>query len=543
MLMEHATRSLNLRAPQGDGETVIDPPINSLPGVLATNRERLARVDYDVQGRSLADISASARRSLVHKAIEYTGQYRDIPARVADLAAHDATLAKAPFVLSGHQPQLYHPGVWYKNFVLGSLAESVQAMPIHLLIDSDLCRGASIRVPTGTAANPRVEVVAYDEPAMELPYEERSIRDLDTFRGFAKHATATIRSLVPDPLLSKLWPLTLDRNPRETNLGLRIAQGRHAMEEAWGNDTLELPQSAVCQLPEFAWFLSHILAHLPCFWSVYNDALAVYRVKNHLRNRAHPVPDLAENDGWLEAPFWIWTVDDPQRRPLFAKQIGDELAITDRGNCTYRLPLTAERNAAAATEALMVLASRGIKIRTRALTTTLFARLVLSDLFLHGIGGAKYDQVADHITKTFFGFDPPEFAAVSATLRLPIVGANVEIAQGPSCAEQLRQLRYHPERFIESERPSTENERTIQEIVASKRQWINTSKTPENAHERHVAIEGANESLQRYLADCRQAIRNRCEQIQQSRRAAAVLRSREYAFCLFPKHHFELLLK
>ena len=44
---------------------------------------------------------------------------------------------------------------------------------------------------------------------------------------------------------------------------------------------------------------------------------------------------------------------------------------------------------------LAELSSRGIKLRTRALTTTLFARLVLSDMFLHGIGGAKYDQVTD----------------------------------------------------------------------------------------------------------------------------------------------------
>ena len=87
-----------------------------------------------------------------------------------------------------------------------------------------------------------------------------------------------------------------------------------------GNETLELPQSAVCQLPEFAWFVAHLLAHLPRFWAAHNDALAAYRHAHRLRNRAHPVPDLAESDGWLEAPFWIWTADDPRRRPLFARQ-------------------------------------------------------------------------------------------------------------------------------------------------------------------------------------------------------------------------------
>ena len=90
-----------------------------------------------------------------------------------------------------------------------------------------------------------------------------------------------------------------------------------------------------------------------------------------------------------KAPFWIWSTEDPQRRPLFARQAGNEVVISDRHAHTIPLPLTEDGDAAAAAEQLAALSSRGIKLRTRALTTTLFARLVLSDLFLHGIGGAK----------------------------------------------------------------------------------------------------------------------------------------------------------
>ncbi|MCI0334868.1 MAG: hypothetical protein L0228_16765, partial [Planctomycetes bacterium] len=443
MLMEQASGSRSLRAPQADGQKLIEPPLDALPQVVADSRERLAHVDYDVQGRSLAELSSSARRTLVEKAAAYTSQYRDVSARFRPIQS----LTRAPFILAGHQPQLFHPGVWYKNFVLGSLARQLDAVPVHLLIDSDLCRSASIRVPTGSVEEPHVEVVPYDEPSAEVPYEERAIRDFGTLRSFADRAAALIRPFVPDPLITSLWPLVLDRNPQQSNLGLRLAQGRHALEESWHNDTLELPQSVVCQLPEFAWFVAHVLAHLPRFWSAYNDALAAYRHAHHLRNRAHPVPDLAETDGWLESPFWIWSADVPRRRPLFAQQAGDELVITDRDSRTFRLALSGDRDAAAAADQLLHLASRGVKIRTRALTTTLFARVVLSDLFLHGIGGAKYDQVTDQITRAFFGFEPPEFAAVSATLRLPIAGNRVDAAHDRSCAEQLRELRFHQREY------------------------------------------------------------------------------------------------
>src|SRR4029079_10405288 len=137
------------------------------------NRERLSYVQYDVQGRSLADLSASARRLLLSRALGYTTRYRDVPGRWRSIAS----LGDTPFLLSGHQPELFHPGVWYKNFVLGSLARKLDGVGIHLLIDSDTCRSASIRVPTGSVSAPRVEAVPYDEPMAEVPHEERRIRD------------------------------------------------------------------------------------------------------------------------------------------------------------------------------------------------------------------------------------------------------------------------------------------------------------------------------------------------------------------------------
>jgi hypothetical protein len=475
---------------------------------------------------------------LVDRATEYTRQYRDV---ATTRGAHK--LADTPFILSGHQPQLFHPGVWYKNFVLGGLARRLDGVGIHLLIDSDLCRSASIRVPTGTVDQPRVEAVPYDQPAPEVPYEERMIRDAQALASFAQRTAALSQSLVSDPLVSSMWPLVMERNPAQANLGLRLAQGRHAYEQNWRNDTLELPQSAVCAMPEFAWFLAHVLAHLPRFWSAHNDALASYRQAHRLRNRAHPVPDLAEADGWLEAPFWIWSVDDPERRPLYARQSADEITLSDRHSRTVRLALTADRDATAAVEQLLELARRGIKIRTRALTTTLFARLLLSDLFLHGIGGAKYDQVTDQIARQFFGFSLPEFATVSATLRLPIAHDHVDTLQESELIQQAREMQFHPERFVNRNGLVRPDElAAVNDILAKKQRWISTPKTAGNAHERHIAITAANHALQPYLSELRSQLERQREQLIQRRRGVAILESREYAFCLYPRRHFEKLL-
>ena len=539
MLMERLREYRALRAPSGDGQTLIDPPWDALPDAVARNREQLSYVQYDMQGRSLADLSTAARRLLLNRAIGYTAQYRDVPIRWRMMDAHAASLGNVPFLLSGHQPELFHPGVWYKNFVLGALARKLDGVGIHLLIDSDTCRSASIRVPTGSVHEPRVEAVAYDEPMAEVPHEERMIRDIATFSTFAERSASLIWPFVTDPLVAELWPLVMARNPSQVNLGLRLAQGRHALEESWQNETLELPQSAVCELPEFGWFLAHLLANLPRFWAAYNDALANYRRAHRIRGHAQPVPDLDASDGWLEAPFWIWSTEEPERRPLYARQVGDEVVVTDRHAHTIPLALTDDRDATAASQKLSELSSRGIKLRTRALTTTLFARLVLGDLFLHGIGGAKYDQVTDQIVRLFFGFEPPEFAAISATLRLPIAHELADFSDFGQWQRRLRELRYHPEQFAQ---PNGDGSTAVADLVAAKRQWVAVPKTPENAGKRHLGIVSVNNALQRYVARQREEIERKRDELQRRRRGERILRSREYSLCLYPRQHFEELL-
>jgi len=534
MLMAEAVPYRRFRAPQEDGQTLVEPPRRSLGDVVVRNRAQLASLDYEMQGKSLASLAASARRSLVEQAVAYTREYRDVSHR--HLAAQQAG---GPMILSGHQPQLFHAGIWYKNFVLGDLAQEVDGAAIHLLIDSDLCRAASIRVPTGSVEAPFVETVPFDHSAAEVPYEERSIAEVATFRGFADEVGQLLRPFVTDPLVRSLWPLVLDGGLGERNLGRRIAQGRHRLEAELGNDTLELPQSCVCQLPEFYWFVAHLLAHLPRFWNAYNDALAAYRQMHGFRNRAHPVPDLAESDGWLEAPFWMWTTDDPRRQAVFARQQGNAVLVSDRRGHTVTLTLSAEQDADFAVEQLADAAARGIKLRTRALATTLFARLLVSDLFLHGIGGAKYDQVTDDIARRFFGFSLPEYATASATLRLPIPHLTAGGDELRTARRQLRELAFHPEHYLRANGVSEAAVATM----AEKDRWIKTAKSPENAHARHAAIVAANASLQPFVAPERARLERERASIERRLAQDAILESREYSFCLFPREHFERLLR
>ena len=64
---------------------------------------------------------------------------------------------------------------------------------------------------------------------------------------------------------------------------------------------------------------------------------------HRIRSTAHPVPDLAVDGPWLEAPYWVWTADDPRRRRLFARRRGGRLVLSDRHGLEVALPLRRRR--------------------------------------------------------------------------------------------------------------------------------------------------------------------------------------------------------
>ena len=194
------------------------------------------------------------------------------------------------------------------------------------------------------------------------------------------------------------------------------------------------------------------------------------------------MPELAEEGSWLEAPLWVWTAADPRRRRLWARSAGDEIVLSDRQSWEARLPLRADGHAGRAVERLLELQRGGVRIRSRALVTTLWARLALGDLFIHGIGGAKYDRVTDLLIERFFGLRPPGFMVVSATLLLPIERDRVTDDELRAIRRELRDLTYHPERYLDGA------DRAVSDLMAAKRRWIETPQTAENARQRCRAI-------------------------------------------------------
>jgi hypothetical protein len=519
---------VDLAAPRRSGERLLLPPIAAAGEMARANRRIMNGADYDLQGRRIERLAAEAREQLVAAALEYTRSYRDVESRAA---------AGAATFLAGHQPEMFHPGVWLKNFVLDRLARENGGVAVNLVIDSDTIKSSSLRVPGGSTAEPTAEAVPFDRPSAEIPFQARQIGDMALFESFGRRVLERIAPLVPDPLVRDYWPLAVDCARRTRNLGECLAQSRHQWEGRWGGSTLETPQSGVCNLPAFHWLAAHLLAHLPRFWEIYNSALACYRRRFHVRSHAHPVPELAAVDEWLEAPFWIWTDEDPRRRRLFAKQRGDEIVLSDHELLELPVALSPESEAKRAAEQLAALSERGVHLRSRALLTTLAARLVFGDLFIHGIGGAKYDRLTDSIIERFFGIEPPQFMVVSGTLHLPVERPSVSGDDLRGAERELRELTFHPERFIDDSpvNGAAAGDSSPVKWIEEKQRRIREPFAPSEARERCRAIRNSNEALQPWVAERRAAALARTRNVERQLRADAILSSREYGFCLYPE--------
>lgn len=590
-------RSLaSIGAPTEDGQRLSVPSLDCLEDLIAHNgRQRLVH-DYDIQGRSLVQLAEEARGQLFTAALNFTRAYCDVAtvSAAAESMAMDrptktgppspssagssCTGPGGPLIMTGHQPEIVHPGVWLKNFTAAQLANRCHGTAIHLIIDSDLSRAPAIRVPTGSAAFPRSVTVPYDRPTEIIPLEQRPWIDRSVWDSFGTRVYDTIAPLVPNAMVRSWWAQVAAPAAEAPTLALGLARARHLTEISWQTSsareirlerskadaalpsrrehTLELPQSRVCQLPAFRRFTIHLLTQLPRFRDAYNGALAHYRQVHKIRNHAQPVPDLSAEDGWIEAPFWIWSRHDPMRRPLWVRFETDSLRLTDRHQFDKRLPVAEDGLPDEAMACLVAWEADGVKLRTRALLTTLFARLMLADLFIHGIGGAKYDLVTDAISAQFYGFAPPEFLTLSGTLRLPIdqnglapgtSGPANLAAPGPrhtanqmrKNAQTLRELTYHPEWYVDLTTLLPSQRQTVQTLLQQKEHWIRTEKTPQNASQRHQAIARVNAALQPWLSARRMQLEQELAGARSQAHADLILQSREYAFCLFPANRLQ----
>jgi hypothetical protein len=217
--------------------------------------------------------------------------------------------------------------------------------------------------------------------------------------------------------------------------------------------------------------LLEMLGHAERFARSYNSALAWYRKEFRVRGRQRPIPDLTSRGGEWELPVWAYRSGETRRR-LFVVRVGnsvrlladrEEIGVFPLSPSPFPLPQRGRGESGRTLHDLttyddLISPLRGPKewrLRPRALTLTIWARLFLADLFIHGIGGAKYDRISDAIIADYFGLEAPEMACVSATLLLDLPQTSTTPETIRDLRRSLRGLEWNPQRALSSASPTS----------------------------------------------------------------------------------------
>ena len=540
---ESSIQYTRLRAPKQHGESLQVPPLTDAANVWQFNLKLRSsqNANVGIGKQRLNELRDLARAEIVELATRYSKSYLDPDCLTEKV---DST---RPIVMAGHQPELFHPGVWYKNFVLSQLGNRLGALAINLIVDHDLSGNASIRYPNTQGNEVTVGSLAIAPPSANIPFENRAV-DWEFFQSFAQQAEKVIESSLGknwSPIINRLLPHfdavreKFEANGKRLRLGELLAAGRHRLESEVGLRTLEVPISLVSQSISFATFAQHIIGNLERFHTAYNQSLLDYRLVHKIRSNSHPVPELETDGDWLETPFWVYGINicEPNasgqsdcepgstpliRRRLFARSETGKILLTDR------VGWKTEIETSVFVEQFCSLAKSGIAIRPKALMTTMYSRLLSSDMFLHGIGGAKYDQLTDVICKRFFETELPSYLTLSATIKLPTDFEIVRRSDLIATNQLIRELKFHPERLIVDPAVTAE-------LITEKQNWTAGEQSQIRSRERHLKIESLNQRLGAF-ANCseEELIAKRTDQMKRIR-ASEILDSREYSFCLFPE--------
>lgn len=411
----------HFKAPQADGGLLTEPPLADYDRLISENRKRLG---------GLAGPCGTAFRAKAR----------------AELLGHLADSGK-PLLMAGHQPELFHPGVWAKNFVLAGQAKRLGAEAVNLIVDNDTFKTRALTLPRAApdAHGVELETVPFDVSAPELPYEEAYPRDWAAVTSWPDRLRPITDTWDFQPLIYSVWPRVISCLKTGFSFTRAFVGARKNLEIKWGGGTSEIAVSQVAGHQSFGVFARCLMADADRFAAVYNAAIADYRRDNGIKSKNHPAPELQRSGDLVEAPLWIWRTDDPVRHRVYVRRRADSLEIwagTDQLAATL----------SGATACCGAISAAGWKLRPRALTLTLYSRLALADLFIHGIGGGKYDEVTDEIIRRYFGIEPPAYAVVSATIRLPLARFNADAEALRTQQRLIRNLTWNPQYFDEARR-------------------------------------------------------------------------------------------
>jgi hypothetical protein len=377
------------KAPSEDGKPVIWPQPDELLKQTVENHKRLSSA-YSVKlsGVPLPQVRRALRQSLGH-----------------DIAQ--------PLIATGHQSELYHPGVWAKNALIDAVARKLCGQAFHVVVDTDSPKHLHVRWPGQS-------IPITDDPAVASAAWSSLLSSPS--RAHLDHIQSRFDEARHDWDFQPMLPKVIDLLRRDGTASLSLSAGltsaMHELDWSLGLRHHALLGSPLWNDEPFLLFAHDLVSNAESMASHYNAALDGYRDASGITSHMRPMPDLYVGDEAIEVPFWLDDLHAGRRtRPCVYKcDRGFVLKLTSGDEFLFE-PSIGDWEAARRLQKW--LASTRHRLSPRALTLTMFVRMVMCDQFTHGIGGGRYDQVTDRLIASHYGIEPPHFSVTTITMYFP----------------------------------------------------------------------------------------------------------------------------
>lgn len=506
--------------PSGHGEVLAQPPVSEWRRIVEANQAAADSWSFSIAGISARELRTLARSDALAVAGLFSTRLG-----VAVEASGDPS---APIIATGHQPDLYHPGVWVKDFMVDRVARSMGASAFDLVVDSDGFDSITVASPCFI---PRVERCRHylalgqaDGCYAFAPVPSRE--DLMTFIESTRTSLSTLSAPAVLHHFSGFAEALMAAAEDADNLAELITFARRRYEAPAGTGYLELPMTLLARTEAFRRFLVGVILDCERFAGAYNDELREYRSVTKTRSAAQPVPDL-DVDDWVEVPFWA--LQGGRRLAVrVRREEGVLCLLAPDGTVTVSLPEDPEAAVAA-------LASSDTIFAPKALALSMFTRMFACDLFIHGVGGGRYDRVTDGIIRRYFGVEPPAYAVASMTLYLPL-GAHVTTPEEVSAAkERLNRLDHNPDALLAEVDFDDAAERERALALAEEKSRLVAAIAHADADKKSLGmrIKSVNGELAALLAPLRESFTTELERLTVMQAASDILTDRTYPFCFW----------
>lgn len=530
----NSRKSIN-RTPADHGRTLFLPAPKQMPRDLRKNISYFSEVKIPEGDANLE--RAVCRQELIEKASRYSKKIGLEPA---------GEIQNKPLIVTGHQCQFYHGGILIKYLLLQCLAQDSGGTGLNLIIDNDLPKKTPLEIPFHSEDGLGLQQTGFGQIDTEKIMEFQPLPTAKEIDLFLQELEKTPTTATIQKKISQLRQVVRKAYKRSDNLRDLYTQINHGMADGLRLRWLELPVSVMSGSDSFLRFAASMMKNLHRVRNCYNRALREFRGKHKICGSLRPVPDLAgeENEkGRQELPFWI--IEKGKRQPLYGKFLKERLFLSNGIKNLAEFPIDYLEKQE---ELNNIFTKHRIAIRPRALTLTIFARLFFADYFIHGIGGAIYDQVTDNFIREFYQCEPPLFACASATLHLPL-GNYPSFEQTREESNKLqraqRDWQYNPQIFFEKAKRGEALEKLIikraQAITASD----NLRKTRAASSERAKAfkhIRELNQEIAGLIPEVKQKLQDQQHALEKQIQEAKIAYHREYFFGLFEPEIFPTLL-